>query len=261
MRKQASKGRVMVESKSDGIESLLRVPGGSRQLSSGVNKGRESKQTKSKVKAGLARNNNNTTSNTQKQSTQNITDLRHNLSLCNEVDEALNVLGVPLNAGVAAESSDWSAQESNGPRRRVVRSSKSRSNKKNTHVQSSHNGAKRSESVLDGWGRLGFNDMLSEVRVWGEWCNVAKWKSRATLQQLWYSGNKVQAIGHENSSGGGTKHCLWMRGIHERKGSQIEIAWWCKLLFCPLPVACPIKIPCSSAFGGGKRSNGMGGWL
>ena len=124
-----------------------------------------SKQTKSKVKAGLAMNNNNMTTTPKEQSTRNITDIRCNLSLCKGVDEVLNVLGVPLNVGPAVETSDSSAQESDGPRRHVVRSSKSRLNKKNTRVKSSHNSAKRSESGLDGWGRLGFDDAPSE----GQW--------------------------------------------------------------------------------------------
>ena len=80
-----------VESESDGERSLLRAPGRSRQQSSeSVQKGRERKH-KSKVKAGPATNSSCATTKTgHKQSTQNITDLRRNLSLCNEADEALN---------------------------------------------------------------------------------------------------------------------------------------------------------------------------
>ena len=99
-----------VESEWDGARSLLRAPGGSQQQSSeSVQKGRE-RRHKSKVKAGPATSSSYTTTKTgHKQSMQNITDLRRNLSLCNEADEALNVLGVPLNTGAAAESSDSSA--------------------------------------------------------------------------------------------------------------------------------------------------------
>ena len=68
--------------------------------------------------------NNNTSSTTKahsKQSTRsNITDLRRNLTLCNEADQALSVLGVPLSIDAAADSQDSSAQESDDPRRRVV---------------------------------------------------------------------------------------------------------------------------------------------
>ena len=131
-----------------------------------MQKGRERKH-KSKVKAGPATNSSCTTTKTgHKQSMQNITDLRRNLLLCNEADEALNVLGVPLNTGAAAESSDSSAQESDGPRRRVKNSSKSRSNKKSSHVKPSHkDNAKRAESMFDGWGRLGLSEAPSE----GQW--------------------------------------------------------------------------------------------
>ena len=156
-----------VESESDGAWSLLRAPGESRQQSSeSVQKGRE-RRHKSKVKAGPATNSSYSTTKTgHKQSTQNITDLRRNLSLCNEADEALNVLGVPLNTGAVAESSDSSAQESDGPRRRVKKSSKSRSNKKSSHVKSSHkDNVKRAESMFDGWGRL----VLSEAPSEGQW--------------------------------------------------------------------------------------------
>ena len=156
-----------VESESDGAQSLLRAPGGSRQQSlESVQKGCERKH-KSKVKAGPATNSSCTTTKTgHKQSTQNITDLRRNLSLCNEADKALNVLGVPLNTGAAAESSDSSAQESDGPRRRVKKSSKSRSSKKSSHVKPSHkDNVKRAEAMFDGWGRLGLSEAPSE----GQW--------------------------------------------------------------------------------------------
>ena len=101
----------------DGGRSLLRAPSGARQQSSEVKSGHERKHTQTKVKARPT----TTARKSERDSVRNITDLRRNLTLCNEADQALSVLGVPLSVGPAAESSESSAGESDGPRRRVAK--------------------------------------------------------------------------------------------------------------------------------------------
>ena len=74
-----------VESESDGARSMLRAPGGSQQQSSD-GKIRKRKQPKTKVKARIVMSNNTSSmpKTRSKQSTRsNITDLWHNLTLCN----------------------------------------------------------------------------------------------------------------------------------------------------------------------------------
>ena len=156
-----------VESESDGAQSMLRAPGGSWQQSSD-GKIRERKQSKTKVKARTVTSNNtsSTAKTNPKQSTRsNITDLWRNLTLCNEVNQVLSVLGVPMSIDVAADSSDSSAQESDGPRRCVVKSGKCGSNKKNSQVKSSHTSLKSSNIMFDGWDRLGLNDAMYNGRL------------------------------------------------------------------------------------------------
>ena len=142
-----------VTDESDGGRSLLHAPSGARQQSSEVKSGHERKHTQTKVKArptAMARK-------SERDSVRNITDLRRNLTLYNEADQALSVLGVPLSVGPAAESSDSRAVESDGPRHRVAKASKSKRNKLKSK---SHNSTKRASAVYEGWDRQGLSDRL-----------------------------------------------------------------------------------------------------
>ena len=142
-----------VTDKSDSSRSLMRAPSGARQQSSEVKSGHQRKHTQRKVKARPTA----TARKSERDSIRNITDLRSNLTLCNKADQALSVLGVPLSVGPAAESSNSSAGESDGPRRRVAKTSKSKRNKLNSR---SHNSTKRASAVYEGWDRQGFSDRL-----------------------------------------------------------------------------------------------------
>ena len=244
-----------VTDESDSGRSLLRAPSGARQQSSEVKSGHERKHTQTKVKARPT----TTTRKSERDSVCNITDLRRNLTLCNEADQALSVLGVPLSVGPAAESSDSGAGESDGPRRRVSKTSKSKRNKLNSK---SHNSTKRASAVYEGWDRHGFSDRLhgGELSDCDEggilWPNENLGprynnfgKADTKFRQL---DMRTLVAGELNIV------CNCGVSVKERE-ARLRLLGDINFYSGALSMASPTQVSCCSAVRGGKGTNAMGG--